>query len=70
MDIFSRSGVKVYSFYGEGPILKEWDGWDGSVGNSSAKASPGVYFYIIKALGWDDIEYDSKEYRGFVHLYR
>lgn len=70
VDIFSRSGVKVYSFYGEGPILKEWDGWDGSVGNSSAKASPGVYFYIIKALGWDDIEYDSKEYRGFVHLYR
>ena len=70
VDVFSRSGVKVYSFYGEGPILKEWEGWDGSVGNSSAKASPGVYFYIIKAIGWDDVEYDSKEYRGFVHLYR
>jgi gliding motility-associated-like protein len=70
VDIFSRNGIKVYDFYGEGPILKEWDGWDGNVGNSSSKAQPGVYFYIIKALGWDDKEYDSKEYRGFVHLYR
>jgi gliding motility-associated-like protein len=68
--IFSRNGTKVYDFYGEGKILKEWEGWDGHVGNTSAKASPGVYFYIIKALGWDDIKYDSKEYRGFVYLYR
>lgn len=68
--IFSRNGTKVYDFYGEGQVLKEWDGWDGNVGNSSAKASPGVYFYTIKALGWDDIKYDSKEYRGFVYLYR
>ncbi len=68
--IFSRNGTKVYDFYGEGQILKEWDGWDGNVGNSSAKASSGVYFYIIKALGWDDVKYDSKEYSGFVYLYR
>ncbi len=70
INIFSRNGIKVYGFYGEGQILKEWDGWDGNVGNTSAKASPGVYFYIIKALGWDDVKYDSKEYRGFVYLYR
>lgn len=68
--IFSRTGIKVFDFYGDGQILKEWDGWDGRVGNTSAKASPGVYFYIIKALGWDDVKYDSKEYRGFVYLYR
>jgi gliding motility-associated-like protein len=68
--IFSRTGIKVYDFYGEGKILKEWDGWDGHLGNTSAMASPGVYFYIIRALGWDDIKYDSKEYRGFVYLYR
>lgn len=68
--IYSRNGIKVYDFYGEGQMLKEWDGWDGNVGNSSAKASPGVYFYVIKALGWDDVRYDSKEYRGFVYLYR
>jgi len=70
VSIFSRNGIKVYDFYGEGQILKEWDGWDGHVRNSSARASPGVYFYIIKAQGWDDIRYDSKEYRGFVYLYR
>lgn len=70
IDIFSRNGTKVYDFYGEGQILKDWDGWDGNVNHSSAKASPGVYFYIIKAFGWDDVEYNSKEYRGFVYLYR
>jgi len=68
--IYSRSGIKVYDFYGEGKMLKEWEGWDGNVGSSSAKASPGVYFYVIRALGWDDVRYDSKEYRGFVYLYR
>jgi gliding motility-associated-like protein len=68
--IFSRGGIKVYDFYGEGKILKDWEGWDGSVNKSNAKASPGVYFYVIKAQGWDDVKYDNKEYRGFVYLYR
>jgi gliding motility-associated-like protein len=70
MEVFSRSGLKVYGFSGTDERLKEWTGWDGNVNNSSIKASPGVYFYIIRAYGWDDIEYDSKEYRGFVYLYR
>lgn len=70
VEIFSRSGLKVYSFYGEGEPLREWNGWDGNVNVSSVKASPGIYFYIIRAYGWDDIKYDSKEYRGFVYLYR
>jgi gliding motility-associated-like protein len=70
MDIFSRSGIKVYGFYGQGEMLKAWEGWNGNVNRSSIKASPGVYFYIIKAMGWDDKKYDSKEHRGFVYLYR
>jgi gliding motility-associated-like protein len=70
IDIFSRAGISVYSFYGEGPVLKDWQGWDGNINNSSRKASPGVYFYIIKAKGWDDVTYSGKEYRGFVYLYR
>ncbi len=70
MEVFSRSGIKVYGFSGEGEELKDWTGWDGNINNSSRKASPGVYFYIIRALGWDDIRYDSKEYRGFLYLYR
>ena len=70
IDIFSRSGISVYSFEGEGQTVKEWQGWDGHVNNSSFKASPGVYFYIIKARGYDDVKYSGKEYRGFVYLYR
>lgn len=70
VEVFSRSGLKVYSFYGEGEILKDWKGWDGNVNYSSIKASPGVYFYIIKAYGWDDVVYTGKAYRGFVYLYR
>jgi gliding motility-associated-like protein len=70
VEVFSRSGIMVYSFYGEGENLKEWHGWDGNVNNSSAKGTPGVYFYIIRAYGWDDVDYNSEEYRGFVYLYR
>jgi len=70
VEVFSRSGLKVFSFRGEGEGLKEWEGWDGSINNSSIKAAPGVYFYIIRAFGWDDIDYNGEEYRGFVYLYR
>ena len=70
IEVFSRSGLRVYSFFGDGDRLKEWKGWDGNINSSSAKATPGVYFYLIKAYGWDDVNYDGKEYRGFVYLYR
>ena len=70
VEIFSRSGLLVYSFSGEGERLKDWHGWDGNVNNSSSKATPGVYFYIIRGRGWDDKIYDSKAYRGTLYLYR
>ncbi len=70
MKVFSRSGIKVYDFLGEGEILRQWQGWDGNVRETSTKASPGVYFYIIRARGWDDIDYNTKEQRGYVYLYR
>ncbi len=70
VEIFSRSGLKVYSFLGEGKFLSDWKGWNGNVNYSSIKASSGVYFYVIRASGWDDIIYNGKEYRGFVYLYR
>ena len=70
VEVFSRSGVKVYSFVAEGEKLRDWTGWDGKVNSSSAEASPGVYYYIIRAYGWDDVKYDSEAYRGFVYLYR
>jgi PKD repeat protein len=70
VEVFSRSGLKVYSFYGIGDALREWKGWDGNVNSSSAKAAPGVYFYVVRATGWDNLVYKGKEYRGFVYLYR
>ena len=70
VEVFSRSGLKVYSFYGEGELLREWKGWDGNVNSTSVKATPGVYFYVIRAYGWDNISYSGKGYRGFVYLYR
>jgi PKD repeat protein len=70
VEVFSQSGMKVYGFSGEGDRLKSWTGWDGKINNTSGNASPGVYFYIIRALGWDNIRYDTKAYRGFLYLYR
>ncbi len=70
MEVFSRNGRRVYNFFGDGEKLQQWQGWDGNVNNSSVKATPGIYFYIIRAYGWDDITYDGREYRGFVYLFR
>jgi len=70
IQIFSRSGKPVYSFRGEGERLKNWEGWDGTVNNSSAKASPGLYYYVVRAIGWDNVVYGTKEHRGFLYLYR
>ena len=70
VEIYSQSGIMVYSFSGEGQALSEWTGWDGNVNKSSRKAAPGVYYYLIRALGWDDRVFGGKLYRGFLYLYR
>jgi hypothetical protein len=41
-------------------------GWDGKLSGGS-DASPGVYYYIIKAIGIDENEYDEQ---GPLHLMR
>ena len=43
-----------------GDLLREWKGWDGNVNSSSVKAAPGVYFYVIRAYGWDNVLYNGK----------
>lgn len=70
VEIYSRSGMLVYRFMGEGESLASWRGWNGYINDSSIEASPGVYYYVIRALGWDDVEYDSREQKGFLYLYR
>lgn len=69
VQVFSRIGRKVYEFSGQGTKLQEWKGWNGKI-NGGSDASPGVYFYIIRAVGWDDVEYKGKVYRGTVYLIR
>lgn len=56
--IFNRWGNKIY----------EWDGaptmgWDGK--HNGKAAEDGTYYYVIKAIGFDDKEYDAT---GFVQL--
>lgn len=58
--IYNRWGRKVYS------SNNPEQGWDGKIGG--AKASPGVYFYVIEAEGYEDGENYKKH--GTVHLIR
>lgn len=68
VQVFSKSGKRVYYYSGDEDSIKDWQGWDGKIGSS--KASPGIYYFVIRATGWDDEIYDSNEHRGFVYLYR
>ncbi len=69
--IFSRSGRKVYE-YEQTDEKFEWEGWDGTIqGKGENFANPGVYYYVIEALGWDAERYRGHPpYKGFVYLYR
>jgi gliding motility-associated-like protein len=70
VQIFSKSGQRVYHYEAEGDALSEWTGWDGKINNSNRYAEPGAYFYVLRAKGYDDKEYKGSEYRGVVYLYR
>ncbi len=65
MDIYNRWGEKMYTTNSQEEAAET--GWDGTMLTSKIKASPGVYFYIIKAKGKDDEEYEEK---GTLHLFR
>ena len=69
--IYDRSGSKVYEYeHLDGRF--EWLGWDGTIkGKGENFAQPGVYYYVIDALGWDATLYrDAIPYTGFVYLFR
>ncbi len=69
--IFDRSGRKIYEYeHSDGRF--EWEGWDGTIhGKGNSFAQPGVYYYVINALGWDATIYRGiKPYTGFVYLFR
>jgi gliding motility-associated-like protein len=61
--IYSRWGKKVAEWHS---VEEAITGWDGNI-KGGPQASPGVYFYYIKAVGYDGITY-TKE--GAFHLFR
>ncbi len=67
--IFNRYGRLVYE-HEQTRDKFEWEGWDGTIRGKGRPAEPGVYFYIIEAIGWDAEKYRGGLYRGFVHLFR
>jgi len=62
-------GKRIYEYTGHGAAIKDWEGWDGKI-NGRSDASPGMYYYIIRAVGYDDISYKGKEYTGVLYLFR
>ncbi|MFW5657563.1 MAG: gliding motility-associated C-terminal domain-containing protein, partial [Bacteroidota bacterium] len=48
--IFNRWGRVVHKFRGND--IRDWIGWDGKVNNTNQDASPGVYYFVIRATGW------------------
>ncbi len=68
--ILNRWGEEIYSWtWNETDQVPDPGWWDGkySTGND---APPGVYYYIIKAVGQKDQDFSGKEYSGFFHLIR
>jgi len=70
MQVFAKSGHRVCHYRGGGEDLRDWQGWDGRINNSDRRAQPGAYFYVIRAVGYDEVEYEGREYRGTVYLFR
>ena len=67
IQIYSRSGMLVYSYEG---TIDAWEGWNGKLNNSGNDVSDGVYYYIISGKGWDDTQYNDKNYKGVLHIFR
>lgn len=57
--IFNRAGQVVHEYNGD---IRDWEGWDGTVKNSSREATEGNYYYVVEILGWDKKTYDNDDY--------
>jgi gliding motility-associated-like protein len=74
ISIYTRSGKRVYQH--KGADLRYWTGWDGRI-DGGKNAAEGIYYYVIRAIGWDDTDYgwknkknNNETYRSYVYLYR
>lgn len=70
ISIYNRWGNLVYQHVQEEEKF-DWKGWDGTMdGKGKSLLDPGVYYYVIEALGWDAEKYRGGIYRGYVYLLR
>jgi gliding motility-associated-like protein len=65
--ILNRSGQLVYKYDGN---PNNWNGWDGKVRNGNRDAEEGIYLYVIRGTGYDGVVHESKNYTGFLYLFR
>lgn len=71
--IFNRWGRVVNR--SKGSDIRDWMGWDGYIGNTSRPAPEGVYYFVLRAKGFDGVSYEYphrkiEEIKGFFHLFR
>lgn len=70
LTIFTRSGRKVYEFHG--PDINSWEGWNGKLNGNGSDLSPGIYYYVLEAISWEQParKFKPTQYSGFVYLFR
>jgi len=70
LSIYNRWGNLVYRHIQDEEKF-DWKGWDGTMdGKGKSHLDPGVYYYVIEALGWDAEKYRNGIYKGHVYLLR
>jgi gliding motility-associated-like protein len=70
ISIYNRWGNLVYQHVQEEEKF-DWKGWDGTMdGKGKSPLDPGVYYYVIEALGWDAEKYRNGIYKGSFYLLR
>ncbi len=57
--IFNRVGQVVHEFEGD---VRDWEGWNGEVKNSSKEAPAGNYFFVVDITGWDNVHYTNDKF--------
>jgi gliding motility-associated-like protein len=74
ISIYTRAGKRVFQY--KGNDLHYWEGWDGRI-DGGKEAAEGIYYYVIRAIGWDNTDFGWKDkktknetYRSYVYLYR
>ena len=53
--VVDRTGKVAYKR--EIDDIYSWDGWDGNMHDSNRRAPEGQYYFVVEAMGFDDVEY-------------